>query len=229
MLTQRSQEKEILDLGPGFFSREEYSDCLKKLFKINQVLGIFRDTMRLVKKFSEASFVADIGCGGGLFLLNLSQYFPKIRMLGIDISADAIQEADATLAKWKQNFPETRVAFQLQDLAALAHENANIDILVSSLVCHHLSDEELVEFLKQAKQIAKQAVIIHDLHRHRLAELLYRLISPLLFQNRLITHDGLISIRRGFKYKEWLEIFKKAEISAYKISWRFPFRWQIVF
>lgn len=88
MLTQRSQEKELLDLGSEYYIQEEYNDCLKKLFTINKLLGFFRSTVKLFKKLPKHSSVLDVGCGGGLFLIYLSKYFPDMKMLGVDISSN---------------------------------------------------------------------------------------------------------------------------------------------
>jgi len=101
-------------------------------------------------------------------------------------------------------------------------------VILVTLVCHHLSDDQLVIFLKQAYINARQAIIINDLHRHRLSQWLYACLSPILFQNRLITHDGIISIKRGFIRSEWERLLKKADIPHYQIKWQFPFRWSIL-
>ena len=74
----------------------------------------------------------------------------------------------------------------------------------------------------------EQAVIINELHRHYLSHILYKFISPLFFKNRLIIHDGLISIRRGFIRSEWKLLLQKAGIENYELKWRFPFRWQLI-
>ena len=73
---------------------------------------------------------------------------------------------------------------------------------------HHLEDNDLILFLRQLHFAAEKVVIINELHRHYLSYLLYKFISPLFFKNRLIIHDGLISIRRGFIRSEWLIITK---------------------
>lgn len=228
MFRERSQEKELLDLGPAFYSHDEYSQCLKKLFQVNQLLGFFQSTIKILGSFSKESTVLDVGCGGGLFLLNLSKYFPNMQMLGIDISAAAITDAQQSLHRWQQKNPHPQVSFQFQQQAQLDFPENSFDIILATLVCHHLNDEELIDFLKQAYFAAEKAVIINDLHRHPVAHWLYALVSPLLFRNRLITHDGLISIRRGFTRAEWRLLLEQAGIQRYQLKWCFPFRWRLV-
>jgi 2-polyprenyl-3-methyl-5-hydroxy-6-metoxy-1,4-benzoquinol methylase len=224
MLAQRSLEKEILDGGPENYTQTEYQECMKKLFLVNQLFGFFSATKRLLKKYSSSSSLLDVGCGSGLFLINLKKYFPKMNMTGIDISADAIQLSKSEQAKQANQ----TIHFQLREEKNLRFNDQSFDIVLATLVCHHLQDDELVIFLQEAIQLANKAVILNDLHRHPIAHALYKMTSPILFRNKLITHDGLISIRRGFTLAELKKLLQKAAITNYKITWGFPFRWQIV-
>jgi 2-polyprenyl-3-methyl-5-hydroxy-6-metoxy-1,4-benzoquinol methylase len=228
MLRTRSQEKEFLDLGPAYYTHDEYIQCLKKLFRINKLFGFFRSTVKILGQFSNASTLLDIGCGGGLFILNLSKIFPHMQMLGIDISETAINAAQQSLQTWQKKNSHIRVSFRCQELGQPVIPKNKFDIILATLVFHHLNDNELVDFLRQTYMAAGKAVIINDLHRHPLAHWLYRLTSPWLFRNRLITHDGLISIRRGFKREEWQQLLQQAGIRNYQLEWRFPFRWCLI-
>lgn len=226
---ERSEKKELLDLGGAYYSHDEYRHCLKKLFQVNKLFGFFKSTVNILHDhFAKESTLLDVGCGGGLFILHLSQFFPHMKMLGIDISLAAIADAEQSLQIWQNKNPNIQVAFQLQEQNQLKLTKNSFDIILTTLVCHHLTDEELIIFLQQMYLAAGKAVIINDLHRHRLAYWLYGLVSPLLFQNRLITHDGLISICRGFTRTEWQLLLEKASIQNYQLKWCFPFRWQLI-
>ncbi|KTD07711.1 methyltransferase [Legionella jamestowniensis] len=222
----RSKEKELIDLGPDFYTPEEYLDCLKKLFRVNKLLGVFRDTKKLLKTCSKQATLLDIGCGNGLFLLNLSRHFPQMQMLGVDINKEAIAAAKKALHGWNKNNLKQQLAFKAVDFKTVIN-TGHFDILLATLFCHHLNDEELIEFLHHSYHHAKEAVVIHDLHRHWLAYGLYKFISPWLFRNRLITHDGLISIKRGFTRSEWKVFLANAGVSNYQLKWCWPFRWQL--
>jgi 2-polyprenyl-3-methyl-5-hydroxy-6-metoxy-1,4-benzoquinol methylase len=219
----RSKEKEWMDLGASFYTAQEYADCLRILFRVNRMLGFFKSTIKILKQFPNDSSLIDVGCGGGLFLLNLSKYFPQMKLTGIDVSEAAIEIAKRQ-AKNNQDNP----AFQLQPQMEPNLSKDSVDIVLVTLVCHHMDDEDLPGFLQNAWQAARKAVIINDLHRHVLAYSVYKMISPLLFRNRLITHDGLISIQRSFKRDELKNILKRANITHYEIKWGFPFRWRVI-
>ncbi len=228
MLAVRSKERELIDLGPEFYTPEEYQDCLKKLFKVSQYLGFLKSSVQALTRFPADASVIDVGCGGGLFLLTLSQYFPKMRLLGIDVSTAAITSAELAKDEWKKKHPSIQVEFQLQPAMTLNLAKNSVDIVLTTLVCHHMDDEDLIGFLQNAHQAARCAVIINDLHRHPIAYGFYKLFSPLLFRNRLITHDGLISIKRSFTRADLKRILSLANIAFYKITWCFPFRWQVI-
>jgi SAM-dependent methyltransferase len=221
----RSSTKEFIDLGPKYYTYKEYQHCLNCLFSINQLLGFFNNTKNFLKKISPQSTILDVGCGSGLFILHLSRYFPHMKFFGIDTSYDAVREAQYNLSRWKLSRNITIIFNQVE--INWKFPSNSIDVLMATLFCHHLTDEELVIFLKNSMIYAKKAVIIHDLQRSQLSFWLYKIISP-FFRNRLISHDGLISIQRGFKKSEIVSILKMAKIEKYNISWRFPFCWRIV-
>lgn len=222
LLRERSREKELLDLGSAFYSSKEYIHCQKILFKINRLLGFFSYTKRIIKQLKPAS-VLDAGCGGGLFILNLGSCFPSIHFTGCDISTDAISMAEREFI----NYPQNNVSFNLQPQLTLNLPENSVDILMATLVCHHIEDKELTGFLHEALQISRKAVLINDLHRHVIPYFFYKLFSP-VFGNRLINHDGLISIKRGFTRKEWCLLLEQSKIEHFTIKWRFPFCWSVI-
>lgn len=225
---QRSSEKELLDLGPDFYSSDEYIHCQKMLFRVNKIVGFFSETRKVLKWFPKASSLLDVGCGGGLFLLHLSRHFPTMQLRGIDISSDAIELAQSELQAWRKLRYADKVSFSLQHLENLSITKDSVDLVLTTMVCHHLEHNELIAFLQNTQRVARIAVIINDLHRHFLPHWFYGLISPLLFRNRLISHDGLISIRRGFTRKDWHSLLQQAGIHHYQIKWCFPFRWRVI-
>lgn len=228
MLTNRSQEKELLDLGSDYYTKEEYQHCLQQLFKINQFTGIFNHTVKLLKQYPDTLSLADVGCGGGLFILNLSKKFPKMNLLGLDISQEAIKLAQQELNEWNKHHRTPNVTFQLQQPDEFILTRESIDIILLTFVCHHFEDEPLIEFLKKTVNAIRTVLIINDLHRSSIAYWFYKIFSPILFKNRLITHDGLISIQRSFTRKELHHLLQRAEITNYKIKWCFPFRWNVL-
>lgn len=213
---RRSYEKEIIDLGPSHYTVDEYEDCLIKLDRVGRWLGGNAANWEALERYQPHS-ILDVGCGGGLFTIAMAKHFPQAKVLGIEVNSLAV-----AFAKRQADLP-LNVSFELrQELP-----DQSFDVVISTLVCHHMDDQSLITFLKKAKKIAAKCVILNDLHRHPLALLGFQAISPLFFRNRLVRHDGPLSVRRALTRQEWKELLDAAEIENYAIHWRWAFRWLV--
>lgn len=226
MLSKRSHEPELIDLGTSYYTAAEYRDCLYHLDRIGRFLGGNRATFKALNKLKFIpQSILDVGCGSGQFTIRLAEHYPEAKIEGIDISDEAIEIARENLKKVQNTLPH------VQFFSSYLHEiPTQFDVVTATLVAHHLSDEELISFLKQACQTAKRAVILNDLHRHFLASLSFNLITPLLFPNRLIKHDGSLSIKRAFTRQDWWRYLEAAGINkkACSITWHWAFRWIVM-
>lgn len=226
MIRQRSYQPEWIDLGPDYYTPSEYRECLYQLDRIGRFLGGDRATFWALNRLKTVpSSILDVGCGGGLFTLRLAKHYPRTQVVGIDISQEAITFAQEHAQKMQPSLPN--VQFFVPDSPQLQEFPGQFDVVMATLVCHHLSDQDLISFLKQANQKAQQAVIINDLHRHPLATGGFAALQPLLFPNRLIRHDGLLSIRRAFTRQEWWSYLEAAGIDKQNctVTWHWAFRW----
>ncbi|GAB4225740.1 MAG: class I SAM-dependent methyltransferase [Chlamydiales bacterium] len=219
---RRSAEKEWMDLES--YDQKAYADCLWQLDRVGQYLGGDKATFRALKTLSSnPKSILDVGCGGGFFAAKLAKKFPKTQVVGIDISTDAIKFAKNRF----ENATFPNLSFMVKNILEDKFSHQVFDIVTSTLVFHHLTDEEIPLMLKGLCQQANQAVIINDLHRHALAYYGFALLSPLLFRNRMVFHDGLISIKRAFTREDWMSYLNKAKIPVSNISlkWNWAFRW----
>jgi 2-polyprenyl-3-methyl-5-hydroxy-6-metoxy-1,4-benzoquinol methylase len=222
-LKERSKELELLDLGPDYYTTDEYEGCLHQLDRVGKILGGHRVGLKLFDQLKlTPTSILDIGCGGGQFCHILAKKYPNTSILGIDLNPNAIAFA-------KKNKPQelNSVHYKLQNDKTLPFEENSFDVVTATLVCHHMEEEELSVFLKHCYQVAKHAVILNDLHRHWIPHAVFSLIAPPLFSNRLIFHDGLASIRRGFKKRDLKKLIPFPSDQV-KIHWYFPFRWGVI-
>ena len=226
IMRTRSSQLELIDLGPEFYTLEEYEECLDYLGKIGKVLGGNRATLQLFRNLKESpTSILDVGCGGGHFTCELAQLYPHTNILGIDLSKEAIDYA----RKQAKKMNLSNVSFEVPMDKELKYADKSFDIVTCTLVCHHMLDAEIIEFLKRSQRVAKKSIIINDLHRHGLAYFCFALVAPVLFPNRLILNDGLISVKKGFTKTNWISYLSKAGLNKvnYEISWKWAFRWLI--
>lgn len=225
MFHKRSQQLELLDLGPSYYSKAEYENCLYQLDRIGRFTGGNIATLKTFRKVAAPQTILDVGCGGGQFTLELAKQFPEAQIVGIDISSQAIEFAEERL----QETSLKNVRFKIPPTSELSYLPNSFDIVTTTLVCHHMTDDQLIDFLKKSYQVATKFIIINDLHRHWLAYFGFALIAPTFFRNRLIFNDGLLSIKRAFKKKDWMNYLHAAAIPLERcsITWHWAFRWVV--
>jgi 2-polyprenyl-3-methyl-5-hydroxy-6-metoxy-1,4-benzoquinol methylase len=224
--SKRSLEPEILDLGPDHYTSEEYDRCLKLLSRVNHLLGGYRATRNAFRDAEiQPRSILEVGCGGGYQCQQMHQWFPHANIRGIDISLQAINHAHNHLPQSMSH----AIDFHHQPAKKLDFPENSCDVVTTTLVCHHMADEELIAFLQESYRVAASAVIINDLHRHWAAYASFALIAPLVFPHRLIQHDGLLSIKRAFRKKDWLRLLEKAGFKnhQYTLKWHWAFRWTV--
>jgi 2-polyprenyl-3-methyl-5-hydroxy-6-metoxy-1,4-benzoquinol methylase len=221
----RSYEPELIDLG--LYSKAEYEDCLFKLDRVGRWLGGDHATFKALKNMDHPLSILDVGCGGGLFTIRLAQQYPHAKVVGIDLNPHAIEFAQQQLSLMPN--PPKNICFEHRTQPKLEEPNKSYDVLISTLVCHHLDDHNLIDFIHRACRTAKKGVILNDLHRHPIASLLFKIVSPLFFRNRLVLHDGPLSIDRAFARSDWIYYLDRAQLtpSQYSIHWRWAFRWLV--
>lgn len=220
-MKKRSNQLEIIDLGPDYYQKEEYYECLRHMCQINNLLGGTRATINSIKNLKiKPVSILDVGCGGGGLTAQIAQTFIDAKVTGIDLSEEAIAYA-------REQHNLINLEFLKVSTPELMQEDKSYDVVTATLVCHHLSDEQIVNFLKKAVQVARHAVVINDLHRSWFAYFGFKVISYILFRNRLTQADGALSVKRAFTRKELVNSLASAgfDSSQYKIAWFPMFRW----
>jgi 2-polyprenyl-3-methyl-5-hydroxy-6-metoxy-1,4-benzoquinol methylase len=114
------------------------------------------------------------------------------------------------------------IDYRTGDYQALADEPW--DVIVSSLVAHHMSHAELVDFLRFMDRHAQRGWFINDLHRHGFAYLGYPLLARIAGWHRIVREDGRLSIARSYRPGEWSPILAEAGVADARVFRAFPFR-----
>ncbi len=228
MWRKRCLEPEILDQGAEYYTAEEYEDCLIQLGYINRFLGSNASILASLRSMPvPPTSILDVGCGGGFMVLMLAKHFPKAEVAGIDINPRAIEFASQRL--FAMLHPLLNARFELRQHPELSELYKSYDVVIANLMCHHLDDDSLLEFLKRVIKIARKKVVINDLQRHYVPYYLFKILSRIFSKNLIIQHDGALSIRKALTRKEWIEALSKIDLSSsqYTIRWQWSFRWLI--
>lgn len=99
------------------------------------------------------------------------------------------------------------------------------DVVVSSLFTHHLTDDQVVEFLVWMEARARRGWFVNDLHRHPVAYHGFRVLSAAAGWHRFVRHDGPISVTRAFQRRDWDMLLRRAGLAGVaRVRWHMPFR-----
>ena len=165
--------------------------------------------------------LVDVGFGHGDMLRAVSRWSERagkrVQLTGIDLNPRSAPVAAAASEG-------LGITYLTGDAAALAGQP---DYIISSLVAHHMTDAELVGFIRWMEATAVRGWFINDLHRHRVAWTGFRLLAGLLRWHPIVRHDGALSVRRAFVRADWAPLLAAAGVQGAEIRWHLPFRWGV--
>jgi 2-polyprenyl-3-methyl-5-hydroxy-6-metoxy-1,4-benzoquinol methylase len=169
--------------------------------------------------------ICEIGCGGGDNLKAISDWCKsnevETLLIGIDIKPECTAYA-------RNRYPELGAQWITADYASVFFTEQPT-IIFSTLFCHHFSEEALRPMLAWMKKNSQLGFFINDLHRHFLAYYSIKLLTGIFSKSYLVKNDAPLSVARGFKKEEWISIFAAAGIPGVSITWRWAFRYLIVY
>ena len=225
-LSKRSKALEIMDDFdlPG----TEVVPVLKGLENLNALFGGHKTLIKALRQtaVSAGDHISDWGCGGGDALRAIADHFSKegtmLKLTGVDATASAVEFARQKAALYPN------IDFILADVMSNALQANQFDIVFSSLFTHHFADQEWILLVKKMMNCSKRAVIITDLHRHWLLYWMVVFIAHTFTTSKMARFDGPLSVKRSFKKQELVNLLQQSELTNYKITWKWAFRWQVI-
>lgn len=222
--SQRSAESEWLDdpdVDPAL-----HAACLDDLAIVNTVtlarpptLSFLRRAARRLPGGATLS-VLDVGFGQGDMLRRVARWGARrgqtMRLEGVDLSPASAQAAGRVTP------PELPITYRTGDV--FDEPPASVDVVISSLFTHHLSDDEVIRFLRWMDQTARVGWFINDLHRHPLAYHGFSALALVANWHWIVRHDGMVSVARAFRRRDWERLLHEAGISQARVRWHVPFR-----
>jgi len=228
----RSTQPEIMDEFD--LKGEEMKKVLTDLKSVNKWLGGNNVTLDGIKELLPQSpsnkaitVIMDVGCGDGEMLRACARYAKKnnyyFKLIGLDANSFILEEAKQR----SKNF--SNIEYHTLDVFSEETMYPEVDIILCTLFLHHFSTEKIIDYLKKIVPETNYGVVVNDLHRSWLAFQLFRLVSKFILKTKTARYDGLVSVARGFKKKELIEISEKIKSKNYSLKWKWAFRYQLIF
>ncbi len=223
-LAARSDAAELMDTDTT--DAADYRACLRDLATVNQVFLAARPTLAFLDRAvvgwprERVLRVCDVAFGEGDMLRKVAAWAQargcRIELHGIDMNPGAAAAAQATA-------PNIAMTLHTGDVLAYAPD-APYDVILSSLFTHHLSNRQVVEFLRWMERHSVRGWFVNDLLRHPLPYHGFRAISAAFGWHRFVRHDGPVSIARAFRRDEWTALLAEAGVVGATIELWTPFR-----
>ncbi len=223
----RSSEKEIMD--DFLIEGDMLLMSLDQIGIINKRLGGNSVTLQGLRSLYDTEpknsviKIIDIGCGSGELLRMVADYGRKnnfiFKLMGIDANKCTVNYA----RELSTNYPE--ISYANMDVQAVEFSALEYDIALATLFLHHFTVEEIENLLTRLVKQSRIGIVINDLQRSRYAYYLFKLIS-IFIKNPMTVNDGAISVLRGFKKKELIQISSKLTGTTSSVEWKWAFRYQ---
>jgi 2-polyprenyl-3-methyl-5-hydroxy-6-metoxy-1,4-benzoquinol methylase len=220
-LDVRTRDDEQMD-DPAL-DPKEYETVLGGLGRVNRWTLAERPTLAFLRRGTKGASrfsLLDVGFGQGDMLRVIARWARKrgleAELVGVDLNEKSVAAARAATPA------DMRIDYRAGDYK----DQGRFDFVISSLVAHHMTDDQLRAFLRFMETGTERGWLVNDLHRHLFPYLGFPLLARLLLVHRIVREDGQLSIARAFRPDEWRAILADAGIpeGAAAIRRYFPFR-----
>lgn len=220
----RASPHDLPELMDGDCSFEDFRGCLRSLEQINRWLLGYRPTLTWLKRLPhglrDPLHIVDVGCGGGDLLRQIARWAQKrgiaVQLTGIDLNPYAARAA-------AESSPKDLGIQWVTGNALVYRPEKPVDIVVSSLMAHHLEDEEIVALLRWMEATAQLGWFINDLERSEWSCRMFGWVERIVGWHRFVRHDGPVSFRRAFREEDWVRLLTAAEVPREAVTvehWR---------
>lgn len=215
------------DIDTGNYTPEEYEACISELQFVNRWMGdahaLKQTLLKDVEQNSLAEFsILDVGAGSGELLRVAATWAREtgrqFKGVGLELNE---RSAQAILEESKE-FPE--ISSVRGDALRLPFRNDEFGYVMCSLFTHHFVDEQVVNILREMDRVARRRIFVIDLHRDPVPYFFYTTLGKLVLKNRLLRHDGALSILRSFKADEMVRLGQAAGLREVLVEHHFPAR-----
>jgi ubiquinone/menaquinone biosynthesis C-methylase UbiE len=211
-----------MDVEPG--EPAELEACLGELARVNRWLGGRRATFahlgRLLERTGRrAVSVLDVAAGGGDMDAAMRDWAGR---RGWELSFTLLDLHPMVLDTVRSTGIGGRAV--RGDALRLPFRDKSFDLCVTSLFFHHLEPDQAGQALLEMRRVARTGVLVNDLVRDRVAWAWIVLLTRLFSKNRLVRHDGPLSVLRAYRPEDFDGLAARAGLAAWGVRRHFPYR-----
>ncbi len=197
----------------------ENPEVAKAFAKMTNILPfkiLRKKIINRISKLNPSGRLFDVGCGSGNLIVEISEKFPHLELIGMDISAEILDRA-----KLRADEKQKKIEFKEGTVEKLPFSDESVDFIVSTLSLHHWINpqkgfQEIYRVLKK-----EGAALIFDFRRdsrkffYGFLTFITKIIAPKPLKE---INEPLGSIQSSYTLKEVENILSKISIVNYTIS-----------
>lgn len=199
--------------------------ALRDLARVNRFLFGLRASVRSVAPYLArgARSLLDVAAGGGDVAAAIAS---EARRLGRPLRVAVLDRNPAMLSVARRAdesfFPVAG------DAGSLPFGDRAFDVVHGSLFLHHLEPGGAPPVLRELFRVARLALVLNDLRRHRVAHAAIVALSRIAFRSELVRIDGPLSVLRAYTPDEARDLVFRAGLPEPRIARTLGFRMTIV-
>lgn len=221
---------EWMDAGVG--TDAEVTEAYRELGRVNRRLAGYGATLGPLGRHGAGrlALILDVAGGDGMFAERL------VERLGRDAAPATAWVLDlgrvSTRVAARRVPARGRIVAIRGDARHLPFPDRSLDLVHTAAFLHHLGVGDAGQVLAEMCRVSRRVVVVNDLVRSWVAAGSIWLLTRLLSRNRLIRHDGPLSVLKAFRPEELLSLVRAAGPEAAGFRWRlvrtFPYRMTLV-
>ncbi len=216
---KRIPSAELLDTDAG--TAEEVAASLADLRWFNRWFGGTHTNLRMVEQVvrttqAKSLSILEVAAGSG-YVAHATK--DALATRGIQLSITLLDRVASHVSNGGRSV--------VGDALALPFRDSSFELVSCCLFAHHLSPEELVQFVKQGLRVCRKAVLINDLVRSPAHWALAYAGIP-LYRSRITRNDAPASVRQAYTRAEMLDILRKTCAPSVEIETYYLFRMGVI-
>jgi 2-polyprenyl-3-methyl-5-hydroxy-6-metoxy-1,4-benzoquinol methylase len=212
-LTRRSHAPELMDQPD--VDRDDLRSALRFIRLVNRRLGGTSAAIGWLNRWTRGwpggreLHLLDLGTGSADIPAAVVMWGAR-RGVGVRVTAVDCHALTLELAR---DFLGTSGGVELVQADALdalsRFGRESFDVVHAGMFLHHLSDEQVVEMLRQMGTMSRVGAIWNDLSRDALSRVGVRIMT--IGVPAMVRHDAVVSVEKGFTRREALRIADRAQ------------------
>lgn len=220
-----------MDAGVG--SEAEVTDAYRQLEWVNLWLGGYRASLDPLREMirdlppeSGPLSLLDVAGGDGRFAARLLERLSSPAAPATAWVLDLGRVPTALAAARRP--PRGRLVALRGDARRLPFPDRAVDVAHTAAFFHHLGVDDARQVLAEMCRVSRRLVLVNDLVRSWVAAGSIWILAGVGSRNRLIRHDGRLSVLKSFRPWELLALARAAGAATSGFRWRlvrtFPYR-----